>query len=437
MRLPRWVATVYLSAALLGVWLIPYQPRHTVATGAAGVNAVSPCGRYALLYRIEHDDPQAQIVNISEDDSRCVAFVVDTETARSTQLGEVFRPFEDGVLPAEFLPDVFADAGYLRRLHARAGTPLADGVLLPAAVASADGRYWAVRIDRWHKAFAVREVESGRVVLSVPNVASDPAFGPGGDVSVVTDVSDPRADRCSYRFERWDVATGRRIDARPLSMDGCHSPRLTADGRYVLAWVSDEPKLRVIATATGDAIPIPPAVERPDGNLAHEVVYAHGVYVASPADRTLALWQPATTRVSTVTFPPGVWTGLTAANVAADGSALAVQVTHDALLQRVPWPWLQRALFDSGVCAWSDDETRLVETATGREFARLADAGDSAFAADGRSLAVVGRKGDLRVYDWPLRRPWPLILGVAAVPAALVGLAGFALRCFRRRRAAT
>src|SRR5262249_53045546 len=86
---------------------------------------------------------------------------------------------------------------------------------------------------------------------------------------------------------------------------------------------------------------------------------------------------------------------------------------------------------DAGWFAWlpwrSDnrDWVRVYDLATGREVATFRGGRHGEFSPDGRPLAVYGPGAELRLFDFPIRKPWGLILGGAALAAALVWLAGW------------
>jgi WD40 repeat protein len=123
-----------------------------------------------------------------------------------------------------------------------------------------------------------------------------------------------------------------------------------------------------------------------------------------------------------------------------DGTILAVA---DSRAANWPWSWPKPAQQVYGwLRAMRGDDTGsllLYNVESGETLARLpantvsvnplTGEGVAAFSDNGRQLAVLGVGGLVRIWDWPLGRPWALILVLGAVPP-LVG--SFVLMGYRR-----
>ncbi|MFO0809126.1 MAG: hypothetical protein U0746_10915 [Gemmataceae bacterium] len=425
-------AATYLAAAGLLAWAMPFQPRWRISTWAEErLHAVSPDGRYALL---EGYPPDAH-VNITEDGAGQTAFVADLATGRLTVLGDDPKTFLRTQVPPALLADVARDPDLLRRLEAQAAE---DALVAPdtpwrVECVASDGHYWVYIPEppKGARGLVVREVRTGRVALTVPG-ALQAALGPGTAVSVLVMAERPTGG-ASFRFEHWDAAARRKLASWPLP-DEFTMPHLTRDGRYLLNNFHDAAKVRAIATATREPVAVPNSLF-PEVCRDFDDVYAHGTFANGVGRQTLHVWRPPAGACRSVTAPRGTSLYAWAPIIAADGSAVAV-VRHADV--PVDWPWLWQTLARYGVRLWSSWDLLVVDAATGREVARLPDASAAAFTDDGRSLVVLG--GDtLRVHDWPLRRPWAMILGSAALPTGVFGLLDFAQRRRRgeRRRCVT
>jgi hypothetical protein len=133
--------------------------------------------------------------------------------------------------------------------------------------------------------------------------------------------------------------------------------------------------------------------------------------------------------------------------LSADGEMLVASSFDAASNVLGNWPTVAQYLRDWGLLAAEEtSEVALVEVATGRVLARLRvelDSGSGpweprvAFADDGRRLAIAGADDVVRIWDLPLRKPWGLILTLAAVPPALLGVTLVAVRRLRRPSGST
>jgi hypothetical protein len=133
--------------------------------------------------------------------------------------------------------------------------------------------------------------------------------------------------------------------------------------------------------------------------------------------------------------------------VSADGETIAVTTESAGSQPLANWPRLADFLIRWGLWERVEEprEFTLLDAATGQVRARLpggpgpfkgplpGECG-AAYSSDGRRLAVISTANIVRVWDWPLRRPWAFIFSFAAVPPVIVGLLILALRLLRRMR---
>jgi WD40 repeat protein len=190
------------------------------------------------------------------------------------------------------------------------------------------------------------------------------------------------------RVEAWHIATGELRGDFTVPEDKVHGSffGLTADGRLLAAYVNGE--LKVWRTREAGV---------------HDL--------------------PAGKNSSWPVFTP-------------DGSAIAVTVVEPPEAGNLILDWLRTTFKLRDPTQPRSQELRILEVATGRVFARVADVELARFAPDGATLAVAAPDGVVSLYDWPPPTPWGRIVGGAALAAvaAVASLHGL-IWAWRRRRA--
>ncbi|MFO0811520.1 MAG: hypothetical protein U0746_23060 [Gemmataceae bacterium] len=315
----------------------------------------------------------------------------------------------------------------------------------PRFRASADGRYYLLRVPI--RRFEVRVRDGGRVLWTTPQVETTPVFGPGPDELTVLEPTDAAGRAAVVRYELSSGREAQRVAVK-LPKDGRHvvrDVRLTPDGRYVGAIGGGERHALVLCeVATGAQIAATGQF------LAVRWIDPPGRLVANRLalrrETNAEFWTLGReTPVATVDPPTGHFDYANLfAEASPDGSAVAFLTSRPRSATTAGWPpwlaWLYRRFVHTD---WDSATLALHAMADGRSLGtieiahggpnRVTGEGVAAFSPDGRWLAVrdteltvrngVHMSGEavVRVYQYPLRRPWPWILAWAAAPP--VGLA--------------
>ncbi len=136
----------------------------------------------------------------------------------------------------------------------------------------------------------------------------------------------------------------------------------------------------------------------------------------------IEIWNVATERHRTL--------DVTGRHVAISPDGRFVAVATQLKRQPHPWSdWLRNWL----KLITPENETVLYDLSTDAPMASFAGDNTSKFSLDGRSLAINDGK-TLRIYDFPLRRPWAAIVGYASLAAAMVWLLGWIMGRRKKRR---
>jgi hypothetical protein len=98
-------------------------------------------------------------------------------------------------------------------------------------------------------------------------------------------------------------------------------------------------------------------------------------------------------------------------------------------------PWLKKLYEWCGIPTKQSGSAYLYDLKTGQELGRFANTWFGQISVDSNRLAVGGKEG-WAVYDLPLRKPWPTIIGYALGVAVAVFLVGVFFGRFRRRKPA-
>jgi WD40 repeat protein len=128
--------------------------------------------------------------------------------------------------------------------------------------------------------------------------------------------------------------------------------------------------------------------------------------------------------------------------ISPDGETVAVTTREEPADPLSFWPWFAGLVDRCGLRSEPADrwEFNLLESATGKVRSRLLVGATyygyrrAAFSDDGRFLAVISDDDIVRIWDLPIRKPWGLILAVAAMPPAAIGLLIITIRRIRRWR---
>jgi hypothetical protein len=334
----------------------------------------------------------------------------------------------------ELLPGVPTDAGDL--------DPTDDPTHLRV---SPGGTYVALRSS--DGAYVVRERATGRPRATTLPTKVSPVFGPGLDNFSSVDPADV-PNRVTVR--RWGLTVGSEVGRVAFDSPPHSRTRLTPDGRWAVVTQGGEQlgapysRLDLIDTQTGRRAVTDTGLHEwrliaPAGRL----VTVH--HDARAGESRVLFWDVASGEVAAAVIPhPGSFAVLHVLAVAPDESVLALADHTPASMRSQNWPApLRRAhRWVTAITGSDPGQVLLCSAATGHVLARLpADAGAAnhltnegvvTFAPDGRRIAVLGAGGVVRVWDWPLRRPWAWILALAAAPPALLG---FLARGWRRWRA--
>jgi hypothetical protein len=309
------------------------------------------------------------------------------------------------------------------------------------------------------------EWQSGRLLLRLPETTVSVVFLPAGRTVISAQLSFVGTDQYAhYKVNRWNLNDGQTTvltewDDHSAHLNGGLAPgmlQVSADGRWLVdLWeppASSGPAdgLVVWNAANGEKhLAVPTARWYKLVRGGHTLVTMHAPAV--PSAPCLQLFDlesgathglfPNTSGMDDVDVPLVV--------PSPNGQLLAVGVQDPRPHPMVAWPklvnWLERLGIDLNP---SQSFVALLQAADGRELARLpfgpsrilnvpelADEEPTiVFSPDARRLAVLGEDG-IRIWDLPIRRPWALILSLAAIPPVGVGLLIPSARLLRRRRA--
>jgi hypothetical protein len=292
--------------------------------------------------------------------------------------------------------------------------------------------------------FHVYDRATGRRLLSIPTGDGNPTFGPGPSTVTVRDQSRPLS---GVTIRRLDIATGKEILRTCLARVAGERASLSPDLRWLLVLqpTHEAGKWAVYSAETGRCRLVIADAE--------DCLFARGdqtlITAHSPADGRPAraqFWDLDTGRqFGGYQFRPRNDFAPTLHALSPDGNLVAVTADEPRPDPLADWPTLAGVLKDWGLRAepMEQYDLLLLDTATGRLQARL-PAGPNpilavrgwepkvAFADDGHRLAVAGADDVVRIWDLPLRKPWGLILTLAAGPPALLGVTLVAVRRFRR-----
>ncbi|HEX4591649.1 MAG TPA: hypothetical protein VH120_17055 [Gemmataceae bacterium] len=332
--------------------------------------------------------------------------------------------------------DVPARLGELLRIKVEAGDidPTED---TPRIRVSPDGTYVASRTEE--EAYRVFERDTGRECALTPPTKAAPEFGPSADEMTILEKM-PTTPHVTVR--RWNLKTVQEERLSGFDTPRGTGTRLTPGGRWLLAINGADDRANLVDPHTGSSV----------------VSIAGYCRFVAPADRLIALdsgnrqrkylhLQVHDTLGGVAESPTSLPTDdgfVRTAAVSPDGAVIAFS---DHRMDRSVWNW-PRPL--QGIYVWltshglnDHDGLLICDTRTGNELARLPGAtgsvnmltgeGVAAFSPDGRQLAVLNRGGVVRLFDWPLGRPWLFILTLAAVPPAFGSLIAIGFRRIRRR----
>jgi WD40 repeat protein len=457
-RTLAWLALAYFASLGGLAWLIPHRPRLGFSAGEyPHLIGFSPDGSHvatasADLWRANVDTDK---ITISTWDIRG-----RLPLASATKVSE--RPagwlshlawswIEDPGRRWLFWQCVGADDVPVRLRELLSVSDMEAGDLdptedTPRIRVSEGGTYVAVRND--DGAYRVFERSTGRVCATTGPTDNPPAFGPKCDV--VTSVEKSAAAN-GVTVRRWDLKTG--LESRPSRFDVFPGAgiRLSMGGRWLLAYLDQASSGLCSCFRRGD-------LHDPlTGRRVVSVAYSQEWRLIDPGNCLLTIDGRGKDlpearffdfdRGETITCVlPGAVRPQPAAALP-DGSAVVIMDGRGPDLL----PWSSPAALKLGY-SWltkvrsTDNATLYIcDVATGEILTRLpalalnptalTGEGTAAFSDDGQQLAVVGAGGEVRVYDWPLRRPWLFIASIAAVPTLFGGMVviGFRRMCRRGR----
>jgi WD40 repeat protein len=281
--------------------------------------------------------------------------------------------------------------------------------------------------------YQVYDRDTGRRLLHIPAGVGNPTFGPGPS-TVTLHERGPRPSDVIIR--RLDVATGKELfRTRLANVDG-EQASLSPDLHWLLVWqpAHEVGKWAVYGAESGQCRLV--IADWEDCLFAREgqtLITTHRPADGRPA--RVQFWDLDTGQPSgEYRFGPQADYAPILHALSPDGKLLAVNADGPRPDPLADWPTLAGVLKDWGLRTESTEQydLLLLDTVTGRLQARLPDGPipslatrdaepKVAFTDDGRQLAVVGADGVVRIWDLPLRKPWGLILSLAAVPPASLG----------------
>jgi WD40 repeat protein len=133
-------------------------------------------------------------------------------------------------------------------------------------------------------------------------------------------------------------------------------------------------------------------------------------------DDSLKVWNAKTAREYLLSTGPNVL------NVAIAPDGRAVAISREA---RKRTTWSAELFGDSGNLGRSEAMARevvVLDVTDDKELGRFAGARFGKFSPDGKSFAVAMEDGAVVLYDWPLHRPWAIILWSATLYSVIVYL---------------
>lgn len=317
---------------------------------------------------------------------------------------------------------------------------------------SEEGRYLAVReIDG---TYSIRDRETNRVLLTLPNIPDPPVFGPEPATATFFIWSDQPGERLVVSR---DVLTGRELRRHQVPLDSRRTARLSCEGHWIVG--EKNGGSAVFNTLDGRCAEL----LAPNGSsysrarmldrwrwIPSSPLLVHVELLWPPVGATMRTYEAATGQ-TVAAFTPRTerLTDLQIAAVSFDGKQVLLRETLSSMDRST---WLPTFLVHAYM--WLTWQTGgptttgslwVVDTASGMPLARLpvgeeclgngaTNEGVAAFSFDGRQLAVAGVHGEVMIWDLPFRRPWLWIAGWALVPAMMVIGLGMIRRNRKSRR---
>jgi WD40 repeat protein len=227
--------------------------------------------------------------------------------------------------------------------------------------------------------------------------------------------------------KRWDVATGQ--PARALFPDnesfstvtgGYDGFIVTVRDGHAAAWHLATATLR--GTFTVGNISIGGFGLTPDGQTL-------AGYMNQPDRRPLHVWHADMGTHEEVPLADDS----VAAVLAPDACAVAVMLPQPVVDPNPMSEWLALLFGDRFDPRAHYPRVRVIDIAKRRVLADFDRADRTAFAPDGRTLAVIGADGTVSLYDWPFGAAWRPILAGAALAAVATGALKALVATWRRR----
>ena len=225
----------------------------------------------------------------------------------------------------------------------------------------------------------------------------------------------------------WDVTTGQElftlpeIDKLPGNLDWLYPTErflVATKAGKAKAWKLETLKLAAEFSSRDDSFPIVCDLTSDARLLAGLFQSQNGpnmfkVLTAGGGEEHLPLGDD-----QNLVFPPAL---------SPDGRAVAVFITQVGGQSTPPLSWLLPSKSTDSV-----NQVRILEIPEGRLLCSLDQASQGQFSPNGQTLAVVDDYGVVRLYDYPLRRPWRTILFWPVLLAVSPFFLRFANFCCRR-----
>jgi hypothetical protein len=288
----------------------------------------------------------------------------------------------------------------------------------------------------------VLDRETRRGSYTLPTGKGFFSFGPGKTTLTTQEWGD-KSLRAVVR--RWDLASGRELLCREWADMPEDGRTVSPGGHWLVAGKSSVEDTSCVVfdiETTERRLAVPDAMDWMFANQDHVLITSH--WATGEAPTRVVFWDLNTgTRCGE--YRPD-WEVSQVPNLHAlshNGQVAVVTLQGDEANILDHWPWLLERLKSLGLGPRKLDVI-VLDTATGHVQGRLPGAPlfggrfepRVAFSDDGRQLAVVGEDNIVRIWDLPIRRPWGLIVSLAAIPLAAIALLLVAARTFRRRRTA-
>jgi WD40 repeat protein len=448
-----WIVAAYVSSVGLLTWLVPHRPRLTIYVGEDSyLIGYSPDGsRLATASKSPYQawlDGHPSKIAVWDFAGRwplaTMTRIADRSSERLDHLA--WSWVNDPGRRWLFWQCTGADDCSARLRDLFPGVEVEPGDIdpteeTPRMRVSADGIYAAVRTD--NGVYRVSERATGRTCVLTGPTRVSPAFGPSLYEVTVADGTGPPGQ---VSVGRWNLTTGKGESLAVITSLPMTTARPIASGRWLAATEQSGNVPGYLNLALFDA---------QTGRCSVSDQHLEDWRFIVPGDRLVTVHNDGIAGSPRIMFRDMVGGEITipasreTRNVhvqlsasSPDGTILAVA---DSRAANWPWSWPKPAQQVYGwLRAMRGDDTGsllLYDIESGETLARLpantvninplTGEGVAAFSDDGRQLAVLGVGGLVRIWDWPLGRPWARILVLGAV-LPLVG--SFVLMGYRRLR---